>query len=179
MGHGRSEASNRVEVTAMKAKSLFILCSFSLLLAGCYFPITGRVVDAETNKPIEGAVVLVEWTKTHGIGDRNTELIKMSEVISDNNGSFQLDGLTSPFVDPPNITVYKKNYTAWNNQYIFPIWSRRNDFKWVNNLTVQLNSFKESKLRGDHVLFLHTVTHWGNKILDAYKWEEMERFESK
>ena len=44
------------------------------MVTNCSAEITGTVVDAETGKPIEGAVVLVEWTMTKGVpGMSHTE----------------------------------------------------------------------------------------------------------
>ena len=37
------------------------------MVGSCSAEITGTVVDAETGKPIEGAVILVEWTMTKGV----------------------------------------------------------------------------------------------------------------
>jgi hypothetical protein len=40
---------------------------FVLIFSGCGYPqITGRIVDSVSGQPVEGAVVLVEWTKTYG-----------------------------------------------------------------------------------------------------------------
>lgn len=106
--------------------SLFML----LTLAGCYFPMSGKVIDAETSQPIEGAVVLVEWTKTHGIGEHWTESAKVVEVISAKDGIVKISGCYDPFVRSPDVTIYKKGYVAWNNYYIFPNSLHRTDFKW-------------------------------------------------
>ncbi|XCN74588.1 MAG: hypothetical protein Q3M24_07540 [Candidatus Electrothrix aestuarii] len=39
----------------------------SLLLSGCATSTTLRVLDAKTKQPIEGAVVLAEWTAGRGL----------------------------------------------------------------------------------------------------------------
>ena len=177
MGHGRSEASNHMEVTAMRTKSLFILCSFSLLLAGCYFPITGRVIDAETNAPIEGVVVLVEWTKTHGIGDHSTESYKVMEVLSDKEGKIRLEGCYSPFVNAPHITVYKKGYVAWNDEYIFPGYSKRGGFTWKSNFVFDLSRYDNKYAHSQHIDFIRmcmrTAQNLESKqvLYKAIRWE--------
>ena len=51
----------------MKLKHIFLTILFLFVMAGCEGTITGIVVDAETGKPIEGAVILVEWTKAKGL----------------------------------------------------------------------------------------------------------------
>jgi hypothetical protein len=49
---------------------LNVLVAFTILLSGCATSTTFRVLDAETKKPIEGAVALAEW-----IGGRRMAII--------------------------------------------------------------------------------------------------------
>jgi hypothetical protein len=123
--------------------SLFILFLL-LLVSSCYAGITGKVIDAETQKPIEGAVVLVEWTKTKGMpGMTHTESAKVIEVISDKDGNVEISGNYNPFVNPPHVTVYKKGYVAWNNEYIFPDYKKRTDFKWASGYIIKMAKFND------------------------------------
>ncbi|MDA8100350.1 MAG: carboxypeptidase-like regulatory domain-containing protein [Nitrospiraceae bacterium] len=132
-------------------RTLLIL---SISLIGCYFPITGRVIDAETQQPIEGAVVLVEWTKTHGFGEHWTESYKVFETLSDKNGNVSLPGCYSPFVEPPDVTVYKKGYVAWSSRWIFPTWKSRADFEWKLPQKFVLERFLSSYSYIDHQMFV-------------------------
>jgi hypothetical protein len=151
-------------------------CIIILLTFSCYAEIDGTVVDAETGKPIEGAVVLVEWTKTKGLpGMTHTEPYKVIEVVSDKNGKVTLASVLNPPVNPPRVTVYKKGYVAWNNGYIFPNWENRKDFRWIEGLVIKLAPFRNEYSRTDHIYFLHTVAHWGKKMSEAYRWEELEK----
>jgi hypothetical protein len=103
---------------------VYRLIPVSLLLAlitGCYFSISGRVIDAVTEQPIEGAIVLVEWTKKHGFGDAWTESYKVVESVSDNEGNVKIEGCYGFFVEPPDVTVYKKGYVAWSSRWTFPV----------------------------------------------------------
>jgi len=59
----------------MKTRFLTLILLTLACLSGCYFPISGQVIDAETLQPIEGAVVLVEWTKVRGLGEHWTESV--------------------------------------------------------------------------------------------------------
>jgi hypothetical protein len=137
--------------------------------------ITGTVVDAETSTPIEGAVLLVEWTKTKGVpGMSATEVYKAIEAVTDKDGKFFISGLHDLFVNPPRVTIYKKNYVGWNIEYIFPNYRKRTDFKWEEGIVIKLEPYKEEYSRTDHVFFLHGVTHWGKLINEAYRWEELE-----
>ena len=157
---------------------LYALIIFLLFgTIGCYATITGTVVDSETGEPIEGAVVLVEWTKTKGLpGLTHSESYKVIEAVTDKNGKVTIDGVSNPTVNPPHVTVYKKGYVAWNNKYIFPTWEKRKDFEYKNGITIQLQHFKKNYSHYDHASFIGSgaVSGGGGKLLyDAYSWERI------
>src|SRR3989304_86240 len=157
---------------------LFSLFVITLLNSSCYGEITGTVVDAETGKPIEGAVVLVEWTIIKGLPGMNyTESYKVVEVVTDKDGSFTVSGVSNPLVNrPPHLVVYKKGYIAWNNQYIFPTWKQRKDFNIRSGMEIRLEQFKEGFSHYDHFSFISSgaVSGSGGKLLeDAYLWERI------
>lgn len=137
-----------------------------IILSGCYAGITGRVIDAETQHPIEGAIVLVEWTKTEGYPFSATKSIKAVEVISDKNGTVDLPGIADPFVNLPHVTVYKQGYVAWNNQFIFPGYKERTDFKWSNDYVFQLEIFKSEYSHNKHYSFITNVINKENNSMD-------------
>ncbi len=144
-----------------------------LILSGCYFPMSGRVIDAETHQPIEGAVVLVEWTKTHGFGEYWTESYKVFETLSDKEGKVNLPGCYSPFVNAPDVTVYKKGYVAWNNKLIFPHYKRRATPVWGSAMTFNLERFLTRYTYIDHRLFVSGAAHLGmadekKKLFETY-----------
>ena len=159
----------------MKIKHLFLAVMMSFLSTGCYGEITGTVVDAETGKPIEGAVILVEWTKTKGLGLTHTESYKVVEVLTDKEGKATISGTFSPFVDYPDVAVYKKGYVAWSSRIIFPDHINRTDFKWKNNYVFRLEHFKPEYSYIDHSSFIGRAINAGlsdKKIIyEAYKWE--------
>lgn len=145
--------------------SITIVCTM-LLMSGCYFPMSGRVLDAETHQPIEGAVVLVEWTKTIGFGLTYTESYKVAETLSDKDGTFILPGCYSAFVNAPDVTVYKKGYVAWSSRWIFPSNENRKDFWWGNGCMFRLEKFKDTYSYVDHDGFI------SRSINDTIGWEE-------
>ncbi len=156
-------------------RTAFVL---SLLLAssGCYAGLTGRVVDAETRRPIEGAVVLVEWSKTRGIpGMVTTKVYRVEEQITDVEGRVTLSGEFDPFVDPPEVTIYRMGYVAWNSERIFPTRKNRTDFKWQRNYTFRLEKFKTGYKHYDHIGFIDSAIHPRAKLTfrNVYEWEEM------
>ena len=64
-----------------------LLAVFHPLIAGG--PYRGRVIDAETKQPLEGAVVLAIWeTKTPGVAGYGYSYLDSEEVLTDENGRF-------------------------------------------------------------------------------------------
>jgi hypothetical protein len=138
--------------------------------------ISGTVVDAETGKPVEGAVVLVEWTRRVGIGDYHTVSVRAAETLTDKAGKFNAFGPLHPFVDPPDVTIYKKGYVAWNNKRMFP------DYKHRQTSEDMYQTIKQEKFRGSysydrHVSFIRMCTNWAladhkkKRFEAAYQWE--------
>lgn len=153
--------------------------ALSMLASSCYMPINGIVVDAETNQPVEGAVVLVEWTKAKGFGLTYTESYKVAEALSDKSGKFELPGCYSPFVNDPNVTIYKKGYVAWNNKYIFPNDIKRSDYIWKSNVNYEMRHFMAQYYHDAHISFINNIVLTGplakkKQLLEAVKWEEEE-----
>ncbi len=144
----------------MKYRPGLIMLLTVFALSGCYRPIEGRVIDAETQQPIEGAVVLVEWTKRHGIGHYWTTSYKVIQVVSDKDGIVKIEGCYSPFVEPPDVTVYRKGYVAWSDKSIFPEFKRRTDFAWGDTV-FKLEKFKNTYSYVRHELFIHDSIHVG------------------
>lgn len=153
--------------------ALILFCLFGT--TGCYATITGTVLDSETGEPIEGAIVLVEWTKTKGFGLTYHEVYKIIEVVTDKDGTFTISGTYSPFVDPPEVVIYKKGFIAWRNDFIFPGWKRRTDFKYSDGIVIKLEHFKEVYSKDVHHSFmghgimtsgLHFVPKFSNALND-------------
>jgi len=162
-------------------KKRYVLLSIALLLALVMFcmifgysrGMTGIVVDSVTGKPVEGAVVYAEWTKTKGIGLTYTELYKITEKITDKNGKFRVFGVFSPFVNPPTVVIYKRGYVAWRNDYIFPGYERRYDFEWKNTQLIKLEHFKRNYSHSKHIFFFRGGLNLGSsKLEQAYSWED-------
>ena len=91
---------------------LFLLCGCAILDMPSYLPYHGKVLDAETRKPIEGAVALIVSYEYH-IFSPNSTFSGANEGVSDKNGEFVVPPLSwfKPN-DSETITVIKAGYTS-------------------------------------------------------------------
>lgn len=84
-------------------------------------PYKGKVVDEETNQPIEGAAVVAVWyiQRYGGGAGPIAKLLEAKEAVTDKNGEFNIPSMTGfhwwPFatLDEPNLTVYKPGYRPY------------------------------------------------------------------
>ena len=137
-----------------------IFISTCLFCSGCHASMTGKVIDAETGKPIEGAILLVEWTKAKGmIGLTYTVSAKVAEVFSDKDGNVTVPSYFNPFAGGPDITIYKPGYVAWNNHWIFPDRRNRADFEWNDGYIFRLEQFREGFSYVKHHSFVGLCTN--------------------
>lgn len=132
-----------------------LLCSSCLLGPPVYFArsIEGRVIDAETGKPIEGAVVVATWeTAMLSLDTKTGPTLYVHETTTDGDGRYRIRGwgpkprapLTTlnPYRDPA-ITIFKsryKNKVLSNNHLARSIWSPIRDSDW-DGQTVELDRF--------------------------------------
>lgn len=130
----------------MKKLLYLLLVASCFCCTGCFYPgIHGKVVDSVTGKPIEGALVVAQWKKQHGFGLTYHSLSKITETLTDKEGAFSLTGIYDPFVEPPEMIIYKAGYIPWRNDLVFP--GDKNihnkDHEWKNNVTYKLDVFTD------------------------------------
>ena len=84
----------------------------------------GKVIDAETKEPIEGAVVVVVYHKTSmGIAESYSVTINVKEALTDKNGEFYIPSYTT-LIQPlswenmANFIIFKPGYGN------FPVYQR-------------------------------------------------------
>jgi hypothetical protein len=76
----------------------------------------GRVIDAETKEPIEGAVVVAQYhVNMLGPTGSHTTLIDVQEALTDKKGEFYLPSLTK--VINPFSTGYDTSFLIWKPAY--------------------------------------------------------------
>lgn len=160
---------------------VLVLMMLLHICQGCTRPITGKIVDAETGQPIEGAILLVEWTKVHGFGNSYTSSEKAVEVLSNKNGVVNIPGYNDPTVQSPDVTVYKPGYVAWNNKWIFPDRRKRTDFEWGDGYVFKLDKFREEYSYVAHEDFVSSCINIGQQnpnkkqFWDIYSQNESDK----
>ncbi len=140
---------------------LVALVSVLLVSGGCTRTIRGQVVDAQTGKPIAGAVVLGVWTKIAGLPGLNYhKLVGVREVETDAEGRFVLEAaMRFPGEDDEGVTVYKFGYVAWNNLFVFPTSARRKDTSVP--AMIGLEPFPPGQSHQRHMFFINSATWSG------------------
>jgi hypothetical protein len=101
-------------------KFIFLFLLVALIPAtGCYAkgPWKGKVIDAETKQPIEGAVVVAVWEKElRGPAGGETRFLDAVETVTNKDGEFNIPSikfLSIPLiriVKGPFFTFYKPGY---------------------------------------------------------------------
>lgn len=117
--------------------------------------VTGKVVDAQTGDPIEGAAVYIYWEKSGsgppGLGAK-TVIVEVAEDQTDAAGKFTIPKYWTWFKHY-QMAVYKKGYVCWSTRKIFPSLEERTDFKLKNGMVIKLERFKEEYSKVKHADF--------------------------
>ncbi len=141
----------------MKTKSVLII--FTLLVvcmpSGCdkdkHYPVQGRVIDAVTRQPVEGAVVAVNWVRYKfsppGLGT-NKERYGTSESITDTQGQFVIPNYVhgSCFMG-----IYKQGYVCWSSKKVYnpkgrtyeEKYKRRKGFRVEDGMVIELQPIEK------------------------------------
>ena len=106
---------------------------------------TAIVIDAETGKPVEGAIALAQWFRAGGGGmfEGGVDVLaKAVETYSDKEGKIYIRGSWGLhiFSSSPRLTIYKPGYVLWDCRRICPTNMPRTDFD-ENHRTVKLLNF--------------------------------------
>ncbi len=73
-----------------------------------------------------------------------------------------IPGIYNPFVHLGSLAIYKKNYTGWSKDDIFPGNKKRTDFIWCCFYKVfQLERFKPEYSPNEHISFMRSAISSG------------------
>jgi len=162
----------------LKTSCFLLIC---ILLSGCgvsyYSSMVATVVDAETMKPIEGAIIMGNWFSP-GSALSPGKTYKVVEVVTDKDGKAYIERYFNPLVSEFSLAVYKPGYVTWANDVIFPSYERRKDFSW-GDYTFKLERFKPEYSYIKHSMFFNSAIHSSfivnSRIQKAFREYEGEK----
>ena len=122
-------------------------------------PFEGMVVDAETDRPIAGAVVAGSWAFERGVGLSGPA--GATEVVTETgaDGRYRLPAVeelpsgASMRVRRFTLVVYQRGYVGWRSDRHYPERTRRRDFSQRGN-RVRLVKWREGLSHNEHLVFL-------------------------
>jgi hypothetical protein len=122
-------------------------------------PFEGLVVDAETDRPIPGAVVAGSWAFERGSGLTGPAGAYEVSTETGADGRYTISGLealpagATMRVRRFSLIVYQKGYVGWRSDRRFPEGSPRRDFSQRSN-RVRLEKWRDGLSHEKHVVFL-------------------------
>lgn len=145
----------------MKRLRLILLMLTLLPLTACGLssePIKGQVLEAGTNKPIGGAIVIARWEKTQSISiaDSRTYCAHVESTVTDDKGGFVLPRWRGDA--PLYLDAYKPGYERSKEYFTKQSWKQNIDllepFKGTSGERLEYlmrQRGKECGLRDDYV----------------------------
>ena len=135
-------------------------------------PYDGIVVDADSERPVAGALVAASWAFERGIGFQAP--LAAEEVVTETgaDGRYQLprlDSLPSGLstrVRRLTVIVYHRGHVGWRSDWRFPSRLPRHDFSQRGN-RVRLEKWQSGYLHSEHLVFLGG----GSRVRTAAAWE--------
>jgi len=128
---------------------LVIILSFTTSACGSWLiyhkpEFSGKVIDAETKEPLEGAVVVAVYNKTTmGLGAGTlSSIINVREALTNKEGSFRIPSYTT-FIQPfswayaATFVVFKPGYASVSNLNLEEVLSKETvkdvELPWIEN----------------------------------------------
>lgn len=135
----------------MKNLSLITLLSIVLMIEGCCYAISGRVIDNNTGLPIRGALIVAHWTEECGLpGLTYHKPYKILESESNEDGKFSFEKVCVMFesVEKPAVLIYKEGYFPWRNDSDLILKFDKDGF-FVRKEYESVGSYREYRLNVD------------------------------
>jgi hypothetical protein len=135
-------------------------------------PFDGVVTDAETDRPIAGAVVAASWAFERGVGLVGPSGARDLVTETGVDGRYRIPGLRdlpsgrSTKVRRFTLIVYKNGYVAWRSDRLFPGGEARHDFSQRDN-RARLEKWRPALQHHRHLVFMGG----GSAIKTAASWE--------
>ena len=120
MGFGKLSVSRVITLSKPMNRFLCLLACVVLFVSGCVSlvrydgPYTGKIIDADTGEPIEGAVVLGVWNILHpNVAGGSHTFHDARETVADKEGNFRIEGMGLRILsnlEPMDLLVFKAGY---------------------------------------------------------------------
>src|SRR5262249_10582759 len=128
----------------------------SVRVADLLGPYDGKVVDGDSERPVQGALVAASWAFERGIGVEGP--LDAEEVVTQAGGAGRsavprLDRLPtglSARVRRFTLIVYQRGYVGWRSDRRFPGRDARRDFSQRGNL-VRLERWQPAYTHAQHL----------------------------
>ena len=146
-----------------KFSLFFIVALLFIPTSGCYAkgPWRGKVVDAETKQPIEGAAVVAVWIRETGTpAGTDTGFVDAAETLTDKTGDFEIPSkrflsiIGIRHIKGPFFTFYKPGFSATPKWVTKMPYDKRtqSDYFEVQGASVELSEAitKEQRLEALH-----------------------------
>lgn len=135
-------------------------------------PYDGVVIDADSERPIAGALVAASWAFERGVGLQAP--LGSREVVTETgaDGRYQIARLQnlpsgmSTRIRRFSLIVYHRGHVAWRSDRRFPGREARRDFSQRGN-RVKLEKWQPTFLHSEHLVFLGG----GGRVRTASAWE--------
>jgi hypothetical protein len=137
-------------------------------------PFDGQVLDADTQQPLPDAVVSCSWGFDRGVGTAAPDRSRTYSTRTDVDGRYRIPALRSfaqglsARLARLSFVIYKKEYVAYRQDFVFPQKRPRHDFAQRSNL-VKLSRWSPELSRVRHLLFLGG----GPELEAASSWEAL------
>jgi len=158
-----------------------IFCSGCVSMLRIDGPYKGRVIDAQTGQPVEGAVAHGTWSRIHFVPTgSSSEYYDSYEVLTDGNGEFRIPGkglLVFSNIDDMTLTIFKTGYKQWhpNNWSGLRDWKSDDTLTWdefgVGTFKLKRMTMEERRKRG--VTMPDFAPHHKHKLLIKERNREM------
>lgn len=123
-------------------------------------PFEGRVVDADTEKPIEKATIWCSWAFSRGLGSPAPEAVRTTRVLTDPDGRYRIPRLKalpiglSTQLARFTLVVYRRGYVAYRHDRRYGATrTRRSSFSQFANV-VKLTRWSPELSHARHMLFV-------------------------
>jgi hypothetical protein len=135
-------------------------------------PFDGQVLDAETERPVAGALVYASWAMAEGTGAVAPAGWRDQVVSTDATGRYKIPRL--PGKVPGRLTgfhlvVYKRGYVAYRSDHRFEDFAARTDFA-QKNLKVPLARWRPEMSHARHLRYVGG----GATLAELTRWEVAE-----